>query len=67
MEAGRRMTWNGVTVADVIEVVGSTGERMFFGRGWGLVAWYSMWGQSAVARELAAGEADNVPERGCFG
>jgi hypothetical protein len=61
------MTWNGVTVRDVIEVVSGTGETGFWGRGYGLVAWASPWGSSAISHELPAHEADNQPERGCFG
>ena len=60
------LAWNGVTVEDVVEVVSSTGETMFFGRGFGLVAWASMWGSSAIAQLLPANEADNDPEHGCF-
>ncbi|MCA9868695.1 MAG: CAP domain-containing protein [Anaerolineales bacterium] len=62
-----RTTWNGVTVEDVIEVVSSTGESMWFGRGYGLVAWRSGWGESAISYLLPAHEADNEAERGCFG
>ena len=62
-----RMTWNGVTVEDVVELRTHTGEIMFFGRGWGLVAWGSAWGSSAIAHVLPAHEADNRPEGGCFG
>ena len=60
------LTWNGVTVEDVVEVVSSTGETMFFGRGYGLVAWASMWGSSAIGQMLPPSEADNAPEDGCF-
>lgn len=59
-------TWNGITVQDVLELLTSTGETMFFARGYGLVAWKSGWGESAIAKLLPAGEADNQPERGCF-
>lgn len=59
--------WNGVTVEDVVELLTHTGETMFFGRGWGLVAWSAGWGSSAVAHVLPASEADNVPEQGCYG
>lgn len=34
--------------------------------GFGLVAWASMWGSSAIAQLLPANEADNEPEHGCF-
>lgn len=61
------MTWNGIAVDDVIEVVSSTNESMFFGRGYGLVAWLSGWGSSAISYLLPAHEADNQPEHGCFG
>lgn len=61
------MTWHGVTVRDVIEVVSGTGETGYWGRGYGLVAWSSPWGSSAIAHLLPQGEADNQPERGCFG
>ncbi len=61
------MRWNGVTVEDVIEVGSHTGESMFFGCGYGLAAWSSTWGSSAIAQLLPAAEADNVPEGGCFG
>lgn len=60
------MTWNGVTVDDVIELVTHTGEHMFFARGYGLVAWSSAWGSSAIAHLLPPNEADNEPEAGCF-
>jgi hypothetical protein len=61
------MTWNGVTVRDVIEVVSGTGETGFWARGYGLVAWSSPWGSSAISHELPASEGDNQPEHGCFG
>lgn len=63
----RQMTWNDITVDDVIELVTHTGEHMFFGRGWGLVAWQSAWGGSAISHVLPPSEADNQPETGCFG
>lgn len=59
------MTWHGVTVRDVIEVGSHTGESMYFARGYGLVAWVSPWGSSAIAHELPPHEADNEPERCC--
>lgn len=61
-----RLSWNGVTVDDVIELHTHTGERMFFGRGWGLVAWSSAWGNSAISHVLPPEQADNEPEQGCF-
>jgi hypothetical protein len=60
-------TWNNITVEDVIELETHTGERMWFARGYGLVAWSSTWGVSAIAHILPANKADNQPEKGCFG
>lgn len=60
-------TWNGVTVNDVIELLTGTGETMFFGRDWGLVAWSADWGESAVKEVLPDSEPDRVRETGCFG
>ena len=31
-------TWNGITIADVVELRTHTGETMYFGKGFGLVA-----------------------------
>ncbi len=62
-----RMTFSGVVIEDVIELRTHTGERMFWGRGWGLCAWKSAWGSSEVVQVLPPHEADNEPERGCFG
>ncbi|MCA9994635.1 MAG: hypothetical protein KDE56_02735 [Anaerolineales bacterium] len=45
-------TWGNNTIRGVIELKTSTGETMFFGKGWGLVAWGSDWGQSAVLEQL---------------
>lgn len=61
-----RMTWNGIGIDDVIELQTHTGERMFFGRAWGLVAWSSAWGNSAISHVLPPEQADNMPEQGCF-
>jgi len=61
-----RMTWNGITVEDVIELITHTGERMYFARGYGLVAWASAWGSSAISELLPPEAADNEPEQGCF-
>ena len=61
------MTWHDVTVRDVIEVQSGTGERGYWARGYGLVAWSSPWGSSAIAHELPVSEGDNQPEHGCFG
>lgn len=62
-----RMTWNGVTVEDVVELRTHTGESMFWAKNFGLVAWVSSWGSSAIAHLLPQNEADNMPESGCFG
>lgn len=58
--------WNGQTIRDVIEVKTGTGETMYYARGYGLVAWESGWGSSAIAHELPAQEWDNEPETGCW-
>ncbi len=49
------MTWNNITIRDVIELAGIGGERYFFARGFGLVAWSSRWGDSAVTEVHATG------------
>ncbi len=61
------MTWNGVTVKDVVHLRTHTGESMWFAKDFGLVAWTSAWGVSAIAHVLPAGEGENEPEVGCFG
>jgi hypothetical protein len=55
------ITWNNITVRDVIELKGIGEERYFFARGFGLVGWRSPWGESGVA-ELHAPQTrpDNV-------
>lgn len=58
-------TWNGITLSDVAELHTNTGEAMFFARGYGLVAWSSRWGTSAIS-EIHQGRPDLVRERGCF-
>lgn len=59
-------TWHGVTVLDVIELTNGT-ETWFFGRGFGLVAWSSGWGSSAISEiHLPGTRPDNVRETGCF-
>lgn len=60
-----RKVWHGVTVQDVVELETGTGERMFFARGFGLVAWQSQWGESAISA-VHSGRPDLVRERGCF-
>jgi hypothetical protein len=53
------MTWNGILLQDVIEIGGVTAdsERFWFARGFGLVAWSSQWGQSAIS-EIHSGRDD---------
>lgn len=58
-----RMTWNGITVADVVELLSGTGETFFFAKGYPMVAWKSSWGVSAIsevhdARESLKKDAD---------
>jgi hypothetical protein len=50
-----RLTWNGVTVDDVVELTNGN-EMWWFARGYGLVAWSSAWGQSAICQLYAPGE-----------
>jgi hypothetical protein len=58
-------TWNGIIVPDVVELDGGPGsaERFYFARGFGLVAWASDWGQSAISEVGVTG--DNQRERIC--
>lgn len=58
-------TWNGIVVPDVVELDGGPGsaERFYFARGFGLVAWASDWGQSAISEVGVTG--DNQRERIC--
>lgn len=59
-------TWNGVTVQDVIEMTNGN-ETWFFARGFGLVAWASAWGSSAISEIHAPGtRPNNTRETGCF-
>jgi hypothetical protein len=58
-------TWNGIRVDDVIELQNNFGERFFYGRSWGLVAWSASWGESAIV-ELLAGRPPLVREQGCW-
>jgi hypothetical protein len=57
-------TWNGITVQDVIEIGGGS-ESFFFARGYGLVAWSSPWGESAIS-EIHSGRPDLQRETGCW-
>lgn len=54
-----RVTFNGITVEDVIELGGGE-ESFFYARGWGLIAWSSPWGESAISETGV--EPDNDPE-----
>ncbi|MBK7218198.1 MAG: M23 family metallopeptidase [Candidatus Promineofilum sp.] len=55
------MTWNNVTIHDVIELKGIGEERYFFARGFGMVGWRSPWGESGVAEVHALhARPDNV-------
>lgn len=55
------MTWNNVKVDDVVEMTNGT-ETWFFGRGYGLVAWTSAWGWSAICA-VHSGRPDLVREK----
>lgn len=57
-----------ITVNDVIELyTHTTGETMFYARGYGLVAWRNASGQYSQIVAMAPGRADLVRERcGCF-
>ncbi len=44
----KSIDFSGLVIRDVLEVKTATGEIMFFAKGWGLVAWKSSWGESAV-------------------
>jgi hypothetical protein len=54
-------TWNGITVQDVIEIGSTGGERFWYARSYGLVAWSSAWGESAIC-EIHAGRPALVRE-----
>jgi hypothetical protein len=51
----KKVTWNGITVDDVIELTNGT-EIWWFARGFGLMAWKSSWGESAIVQVYAPGE-----------
>jgi hypothetical protein len=51
----KKLTWNGVTVDDVVELTNGN-EVWWFARGFGLVAWKSSWGESAIVQVYAPGE-----------
>jgi len=55
------MTWNGVKVDDVVELTNGT-ETWFYARFFGLVAWSSLWGQSAICA-VHSGRDDLTRER----
>jgi murein DD-endopeptidase MepM/ murein hydrolase activator NlpD len=52
-------TWNGITVPDVVEMTNGT-EVWFYARGYGLVAWSTAWGQSAIIQVYQAGERPSL-------
>lgn len=60
--------WNGVAIADCIELfTGTTSEGMFFGKGWSLVSWGNQeGGASAVWELLPPSTPGLVRETGCF-
>jgi murein DD-endopeptidase MepM/ murein hydrolase activator NlpD len=59
-------TWNGITVNDVVEMTNGI-ETWFFARGFGLVAWSSAWGSSAISEIHAPGtRPDNIRATGCW-
>lgn len=53
-------TWNGVTVEDVIELQQPGGEKWFFARDIGMVAWESSWGASAISEQHLPGTRPNL-------
>lgn len=53
------VTFNGITVEDVIELGGGE-ESFYYARDYGLIAWASPWGESAISETGV--EADNEPE-----
>lgn len=56
----RSAVWNGVQVEDLVELQGAGGERFHFARGYGLIAWGSDWGRSAICATYAPGERPNL-------
>jgi len=48
-----------LTVADVV-VVESGGETHWFARGYGRVAWYSIWGNAEISEEHAPGQRPDI-------
>lgn len=61
-----QLTWNGITLADVLEFRGAGQEIFFFARDWGMVAWVAPWGQSAVSELFQPGQRNLTRETGCF-
>lgn len=53
------MTWNGITIADVVELTNGT-ETYFYAKFWGLVAWSSPWGNSAICETFAPGQRPDL-------
>lgn len=62
-----QMTWHGIAITDVVELKTNTGETMWYGRGFGLVAWKnSQGGQSAVVELLHGRPALKREQIGCL-
>ena len=53
------LVFNGITVKDVVELHGSNGEKWFFAKNIGMVAWESPWNSSAVAEIHDPGSRPN--------
>lgn len=60
-------TWHGITISDVVELKTNTGETMWYGRNFGLVAWRnSAGGQSAVVELLQGRPSPKREQIGCL-
>ena len=58
-----KITWNGITVEDVVQLYTyTTGEFMWFARGYGLVAWGNNEGSASAISEIHSGRASLVRE-----
>lgn len=53
------LVFNGIEVRDVIELSQPGGERWFFARGLGMVAWQSQWGSSSISEIHSPGSRPN--------